>query len=43
MLANLQPDSDIGGRKWVYVGSITCYAILNFVSKPRIMCMRIQD
>ena len=25
-------DRDIGGRKWVYVASITCYAILNFVS-----------
>ncbi len=24
-------DSDIGGRKWVYVGSILMYAILNIV------------
>ncbi|KAH7383644.1 major facilitator superfamily domain-containing protein [Cadophora sp. MPI-SDFR-AT-0126] len=28
--AFMGPLSDIGGRKWVYVGSITCYAILNF-------------
>lgn len=27
--------SDIGGRKWVYVASITAYAILNFVSIPK--------
>ncbi|KAF8867300.1 MFS general substrate transporter [Acephala macrosclerotiorum] len=28
--AFMGPLSDIGGRKWVYVASITCYAILNF-------------
>ncbi|KAG0650028.1 putative transporter [Hyphodiscus hymeniophilus] len=28
--AFMGPLSDIGGRKWVYVGSITVYAILNF-------------
>ncbi|KAK2626839.1 hypothetical protein QTJ16_004014 [Diplocarpon rosae] len=28
--AFMGPLSDIGGRKWVYVGSIACYAILNF-------------
>ncbi|KAK0102994.1 hypothetical protein ONS95_000822 [Cadophora gregata] len=27
--AFMGPLSDIGGRKWVYVGSIACYAILN--------------
>ena len=29
--AVLGPLSDIGGRKWVYVGSIAVYAILNIV------------
>ncbi|KAF4630371.1 hypothetical protein G7Y89_g7769 [Cudoniella acicularis] len=28
--AFMGPLSDIGGRKWVYVASITCYATLNF-------------
>ena len=28
-------DSDIGGRKWVYVGSIALYAILNIVRRMR--------
>ncbi len=29
--AFMGPLSDIGGRKWIYVASISCYAILNFV------------
>ena len=30
--AVLGPLSDIGGRKWVYVGSIACFTLVNIVS-----------
>lgn len=36
--AFMGPLSDIGGRKWVYVASITAYAILNFVSLLCCLC-----
>lgn len=34
-ISSIDSCSDIGGRKWVYVASITVYAILNFVSNPQ--------